>query len=81
MRYDNGFQILYDPSQTYERDRLFGRRDFKQSLKEGVWPQHLMVRDLKTKQCYQVSAMDLEEMEDRDWFEYRKEQLDGWEKE
>lgn len=75
MRYDNGFQILYDPSKTYERDRLFGRQDFKQSLKEGVWPQHLVVRDLKTRQCYQVNAMNFEEIDDRDWFEYRKEQI------
>ena len=77
MKFDNGFKIIYDPSGIYSTNALFGRRDFKQTLAAGIWPEHLIVRDLKTNECFQVNSMDLVEIVDRDWFAYRKEQLNA----
>jgi hypothetical protein len=70
-----GFSVLFDREQIYPRGALFERRDFKSTLEEGIWPEGLIVRDLEDSACYQVHGMELQEIEDRNWFEWIKEQL------
>jgi hypothetical protein len=69
------YKVLYDPSGTYQRHALFQLQDFTLSLDTGVWPEGMMVRDLETAQCYAIEQMELIEIPDRNWFEYRKEMV------
>ena len=70
-----GFQVLWDPSRVFVRGAIFGRTDFDNTLKAGVWPDGMFVRSLPDNQCYQVQLTEKIEAEDRNWFEFTKEQI------
>ena len=64
QRWLNSFQIVHDPSGIYERNVLFRRGDFLDTLKAGVWPEGLIVHDLKKEKYFRVHAMELKEYND-----------------
>lgn len=77
LKLDKGFQIIFDPLRIYPRSSIFKRSDFRKSLKDCIWPKDMIVKDLLTNLYFQVNIVDLIEVADRDWFEYRNKIVNG----
>ncbi|KKL09656.1 hypothetical protein LCGC14_2563660, partial [marine sediment metagenome] len=54
-------QVMWDPTDVYPRGGLFAHTDFNHTLKGGVWPNGMIVKDLRNDQCYEV--VDTEKIE------------------
>ena len=74
-RFEEGIQILWDPSDHIPRGSLFTQADFKHTLDEGIWPCGMYFKDLLDNQCYRVNGAEKVEEPDRNWFEFIRRKM------